>query len=104
MLSVKPLRPRHARAHLSLPRSFRGRMLHALILPFVVVATAELVALAVLPAILSLGRAAQLADSKPSGHARRRGQRSRPGHVPFGASPPFGGSVAGTSKHSTRGG
>ena len=44
-------------------------MFHALILPFVVVATAELVALAVLPAILALGRAAQLADSKLLGNS-----------------------------------
>src|SRR5437870_12025783 len=72
MLSVKLLRPRHARVHLSLPRSFRGRIFHAFLLPFVVVATAELVALAVLPPILALGRAAQLADSKLLGSSNTK--------------------------------
>ncbi len=68
MPNTHRLRPQSAGAPISLRRFFRGRAFHALLLPFVVVATALLVALAVFPPIAAMGRAAQLADRKLLGN------------------------------------
>src|SRR5438477_11784266 len=65
------IRPPRARARISWRRLARGRVAHAFLLPFVVLATAAMVSLAILPPILAIGRAAQRTDAKLLGSTNR---------------------------------